>query len=136
MQGYAVPVCLNICTQMDVVMARGRGLEMALALGFSQVDATQIATVISELTRNIILYAERGTLTLFPITGNRKGLQVVAQDNGPGIPNLKLVLEGGHSTSNGMGLGISGSRRIMDSFKVESMLGLGTTVTAVKYLCV
>jgi serine/threonine-protein kinase RsbT len=133
-QGRAVPLRLNIRTQADVVMARRRGMEMALALGFSQVDATQIATVISELARNIVLYAGAGALTLFPIAGSRGGLQVVARDGGPGIPNVALALEGGHSTSKGLGLGLAGSKRLMDSFRVDSMPGAGTTVTAVKYL--
>jgi serine/threonine-protein kinase RsbT len=132
------PLRLPIRSQTDVVIARGHGMDMALAMGFSSIIATQIATVISELARNIVLYAQVGTITLMPLSpgalASNKGVQIVAQDNGPGIPNVKQVLNGGYSTSNGMGLGLSGSKKLMDSFKIESMLGLGTTVTAVKYL--
>jgi serine/threonine-protein kinase RsbT len=129
------PVHLPIKLPMDVVMARRRGLEMALALGFPLPEATKVAVVISELARNIITHAEgKGTITLLTHTGKKKGIEVVAQDQGAGIEDLELALAGGFSTSRGLGLGLSGSRRLMDDFEILSVVGRGTIITAVKWL--
>jgi serine/threonine-protein kinase RsbT len=123
-----------ITNSKDVVTARRRGLEMATALGFSTPEATKLAVVISELGRNIILYAQEGTITLAPSVTPKKQFKIIAEDKGPGIPDLDLVLKGGYSTSNGLGVGLSGSKRLVDQFEVQSAVGAGTTVTAVKFL--
>jgi serine/threonine-protein kinase RsbT len=128
------PARLPIHNIMDVVYARRRGLEMALALGFPQPEATKIAVVISELGRNIILYTKGGIITLIAYMTDRKGIKVIAQDQGPGIKDLDLVMEGGHSTSKGLGLGVSGSKRLMDEFEVNTIIGGGTKITAAKWL--
>lgn len=128
------PECLIIADSKDVIKARRRGLELATQMGFPVPEATKIAVVISELGRNIILYARKGTITLMPRMGQRKYIKIVAQDEGPGIENVDLVLKGGYTTSNGMGLGISGSKRMMDEFNVETKIGAGTTITALKNL--
>jgi serine/threonine-protein kinase RsbT len=129
------PVHMPIKLLMDVVTARRRGLDMALALGFPVPEATKVAVVISELARNIILYANgQGTITLLAYGGEKKGIKIVAQDRGPGIRELELVLTGGYSTSKGLGLGVSGSRRLMDEFEIQTVAGAGTTITAAKWL--
>ncbi len=118
----------------DVVKARRHGLDMALTLGFSRPDATKIAVVISELGRNITLYTEGGTITLTACDKAKKYLTITAQDQGPGIEDVELALAGGYSTSKGLGLGLSGSRRLMDEFEIQSVIGAGTLIKATKWL--
>jgi len=119
----------------DIVTARQRGRELALQIGFPQTDATLIATAISELTRNIVLYAKHGELTLAAVKNElRKGIHIVAYDDGPGIPDLQRALVGGYSTSGGLGLGLSGVKRLVDEFEVDTEPGRGTRVAATKWL--
>jgi serine/threonine-protein kinase RsbT len=118
----------------DVVRARRRGLEMALDMGFVRPEATKIAVVISELARNITHYAERGVITLTAHTGEGAYFEIVSQDNGPGIEDVDRVLAGGYSTSKGLGVGVSGSKRLMDTFQVASTVGVGTTIKCKKLL--
>jgi serine/threonine-protein kinase RsbT len=128
------PTRVSINTLMDVVTARRRGLNMALALGFPLPDATKIAVVISELGRNIILYAEKGTITLIAYAKKEKCFKIIAQDEGPGIEDVELVLQGGYSTSKGLGVGLSGSKKSMDEFEIQSVVGAGTMIKATKWL--
>jgi serine/threonine-protein kinase RsbT len=128
------PARLPINNLINVVTTRRRGLEMAQKLGFSLPDATKIAVVISELARNITMYAECGTITLIPYNGERKGIKIIAQDKGPGIEDIEQVLNGGYTTSKGLGMGISGSKKIMDEFEINSIVGGGTTIKAAKWL--
>lgn len=128
------PVRLPINNLINVVTTRRQGLEMAQKLGFGLPDATKIAVVISELARNITLYTEGGTITLIPYNGERKGIKVIAQDKGPGIENVEQVLAGGYTTSKGLGMGISGSNKIMDEFEIQTIVGGGTTIKAAKWL--
>ncbi len=125
---------MEISGVIDAVKARRRGLELAQELGFSRPDATKIAVVISELSRNILLYAKQGTVILSVGDGDKKFFKIVAEDHGPGIEDLERVLIGGYTTSKGLGLGISGSKRLVDEFDVDTEVGRGTTITAVKWL--
>lgn len=120
----------------DVSDARRKGLLLALDTGFANADATKIAVVISELGRNIVSYAGKGTITVLAqrAEGTRGYIKIIADDKGPGIPNLSRVLDGGFTTSGGMGLGVSGSKKLMDEFNVRTGDGEGTTITAVKWL--
>jgi serine/threonine-protein kinase RsbT len=119
----------------DVVAARQKGREMAAHVGFSGSDLTIIATAISEIARNIVVYAKRGDVTLAPLTeGSRRGLLVVAQDTGPGIPNIEQAMRDGFSTGKSLGLGLPGARRLMDEFEISSQVGVGTTVTMRKWV--
>ena len=127
------PIRAPINEIMDVVTARRRGLEMGLAMGFPTPEATKIAVVISELGRNILLYAETGMITVLAYPEDRY-ITIIAQDQGPGIEDVDRVLEGGYTTSRGLGMGISGSKRLMDEFVVQSVVGAGTMITAVKRL--
>jgi serine/threonine-protein kinase RsbT len=124
-----------ILSDSDVVRARQVGRTLAASIGFSATDQALIATAISELARNIVLYARSGEVRVDTLTnGGRRGLIVVARDDGPGIPDVERALEPGFSTSGGLGLGLPGVRRLMDEIKVESKRGRGTTVTARKWL--
>ena len=107
---------------------------MALALGFRLADATRVAVVISELARNILLYANTGTITVSRCGEGRVGIRVVAEDEGPGIEDVDRVLAGGYSTSRGLGVGLSGSKNLVDEFSIRSTVGKGTTVVAVRWL--
>ena len=126
----------NIGDAIDVMTARRGGMEAAQTLGFSQADATKIAVVISELGRNIINYAGCGAITIVTHKSmrGRTFIKIIAEDKGPGIANLDSALAGGQSTSGGLGLGLSGSRRMMDEFEIETAVGEGTVVRAVKWL--
>ena len=124
-----------IRSDADIVTARQQGRALAQRVGFAGSDLTGIATAISELGRNILSYAGSGEIVLSPTQdGGRRGLVVVARDEGPGIADVALALQDGYSTSNGLGLGLPGTRRLMDELEVESALGRGTTVTARKWV--
>jgi serine/threonine-protein kinase RsbT len=121
-------------SDQDIVLARQKGRALAIELGFSTVDATFIATAISELARNILAYARKGEITLGAVQGSRrKGIAVVASDDGPGIRDIHQALRDGFSTSGSLGLGLPGVRRLMDEFEIISRPGRGTTVTVKKW---
>jgi serine/threonine-protein kinase RsbT len=119
----------------DIVTARQKGRELALKAGFKGSDLTLIATAISEVARNIIVYAKFGEIILNTISseGGRRGIAVQAKDQGPGIPDIDRAMQDGFSTGNSLGLGLPGARRLMDEFTLASMVGKGTTVTMRKW---
>jgi len=119
----------------DIVTARQKGRALSASLGFGNTDQTIIALAISEIARNIVSYAQRGHLTLSPLDeGVRRGILIVARDQGPGIPDLELAMRDGYSTGRSLGVGLPGAKRVMDEFDISSTLGLGTTVTMKKWL--
>lgn len=121
--------------ELDIVRARQEGRQLAKDTGFGPVDLARLATAISELARNIYNYARPGTIELMPITrGAKRGLQVIAQDQGPGIDNIEEAMRDGYTTSGGLGAGLPGTRRLVDEFEIESELGVGTKVTIRKWL--
>lgn len=118
----------------DILAARRQGRELGIRLGFGPSDLAVIATAISELARNILVYARSGNIICWPIErGTQKGIVIQAADKGPGISNLETVLKDGYSTSGGLGLGLPGVRRLMDEFAIVSRKDHGTTVTAIKW---
>lgn len=124
----------SVKSDLDIVLCRQKGREMAVQLGFPYSDGALIATAISELARNIVSYAKAGEVDISPVeVGGRTGIQVVARDEGPGIRNIDLAMQDGYSTSGGLGLGLPGVRRLMDTFEIVSNDGKGTTVTAIKW---
>ena len=132
MSAGEIRVAIN--SDQDIVLARQKGRALAIELGFSAVDATFIATAVSELARNILAYARKGDITLRAVQGlNRRGIQVVASNGGPGIPDIRQALRDGFSTSGSLGLGLPGVRRLMDEFGITSQPGQGTTVTVKKW---
>lgn len=123
-----------INSDQDIVAARQKGRLLAAAMGFSPVDATLIATAISELARNIVSYAKSGEIRLSVINGSaRQGIRVVAEDQGPGIFDIQQALRDGFSTSGSLGLGLPGVKRLVDEFEIVSEKNRGTTVTAQKW---
>lgn len=122
--------------ESDIVAARQAGKDMARELGFGAVDQIRVATSISELTRNVVRYAGAGSVRLSVVESStgRMGLEIVCEDNGPGIANIEEVLEGAYTSTQGLGLGLSGTKRLMDEFQVVSEIGSGTTVTIRKWL--
>jgi serine/threonine-protein kinase RsbT len=130
-----VEVTVLIEREADVVAARQKGRELAAALGFSSTEQTLVATAISEVARNIVSYAGKGRVILADIEdGPRRGLTIIANDEGPGIADVELALRDGYSTGKSLGLGLPGARRLVDAFVIESTLGVGTTVTMTKWL--
>jgi len=131
----ALDTVIAIDSADDIVTARQAGRELATKLKFSLTDVTMIATAISEVARNISKYAGRGEIRLGVTERHgRDALIVQAVDDGPGIADIEQALEDGFSTSSGLGLGLPGSRRLMDDFDIQSELGAGTTVTMWKWL--
>ena len=128
------PVRVAIEREADIVLARQAGRQLAAQLGFSSTDQTLIATAISEVARNIVVYANHGEILLSTADdGGRVGIQVVATDSGPGIDNKDLAMRDGYSTKNSLGLGLPGAKRLMDDFYLDSEVGRGTTVTMKKW---
>jgi serine/threonine-protein kinase RsbT len=106
-----------------------------MALGFSSTDQTLIATAISEIARNIVSYAGRGSVLFSRIERQgRRGIEIVANDNGPGIANIELAMRDGYSTGKSLGFGLPGARRLVDELEIVSTVGVGTTVTLRKWL--
>src|SRR5690242_21345023 len=127
--------CVPIEHEVDIVTARQKGRELAAASGLSTTDQTLIATAISEVARNIVVYAQRGEIVFARIdAGARAGIQVIARDHGPGIRDIALAMRDGYSTKNSLGLGLPGAKRLMDEFDLASEPGVGTTVTMRKWL--
>ena len=127
-------VRITVESDADVVTARRRGREVASRLGFSLTDATILATAISEMARNIVKFAVRGEILVQEITQEgRQGVTIVVRDVGPGIPDVDRAMRDGFSTYNGLGLGLPGTRRLMDRFEVVTEAGRGTTITMTKW---
>jgi len=128
-------IVVQVERELDVVGARQKGRELAASIGFSSTDQTLLATAISEVARNIVSYAGRGTVLLRAVEENgRRGLLIVADDQGPGIENIELAMRDGYSTGKSLGLGLPGAKRIVDAFELRSVKGSGTTVTMKKWL--
>lgn len=113
----------------DVVRVRQVVREWAIDLGFGLVDQTKLVTAASELARNTVVWGRGGTLTIEVVSGNRTGLRLTFEDSGPGIPDITLAMKDGYSSGGGLGLGLGGSRRLVDEFNIESVVGEGTRVT-------
>ena len=123
-----------IRAEIDVVIARNCARELASKLRFSSSELTLIATAVSEVARNIVIYAGTGEILLRIVEqGQRRGLAVFASDRGPGIADIARAMQDGYSTSRGLGIGLPGSKRLMDEFAVDSEFGKGTVVTMTKW---
>lgn len=130
----AEEVRVVISSDQDIILARQKGRALAVEAGFSSVDATLIATAISELARNIVSYASTGEIIIRILQDSgRGGLCITASDSGPGIPDLRQALRDGFSTSGSLGLGLPGVRRLMDEFLISSEPGKGTKVMVKKW---
>ena len=124
----------NIRTSEDVVMVRQAVREWAISFGLSLVDQTKIVTAASELARNTLDYGGGGVLTLQIVNeGIRTGLKLIFEDQGPGIPDINLALKDGYTTGTGMGLGLGGSKRLVNEFEISSEVGGGTKVSVIRW---
>jgi serine/threonine-protein kinase RsbT len=133
-----MPVLLSeqrqIQTSEDVVAVRQAVRQRAVELAFNLVDQTKIVTAASELARNTLQYGGGGTVTLEALDqGGRRGLRLTFEDQGPGIADLTLAMKDGYTTGSGLGLGLSGARRLSSEFHIDSRVGEGTRVTIVRW---
>jgi serine/threonine-protein kinase RsbT len=127
-------VRVAIRTDADVVTARQEARAMGAALGFSSTDLTLLATAISEVARNITTYAGEGEVLLRVLRDSgRAGIEVTAADEGPGIADVELAMQDGYTTGNGLGLGLPGTRRLVDDFELDTTPGAGTRIRLVKW---
>jgi serine/threonine-protein kinase RsbT len=125
---------MPINTETDVVQVRQAVRKWSMELHFSLVDQTKVVTAASELARNVLVHGKGGLVHLELLQeGIRRGLRLVFEDQGPGIPDIELALRDGFTTGNGLGLGLSGSKRLVNEFEVASKVGEGTRVTIIKW---
>jgi len=122
-----------IKSEPDVVAVRRRVREVSAQLGLSLVDQTKIITAASELARNTIIYGGGGTMLVQTLNGPRVGLRLTFEDHGPGIPDIELALRDGFTTGSGLGLGLGGSRRLVNEFDIVSRPGEGTRITITRW---
>ena len=126
---------VEISSATDIVAARQKGRALAMELGFDGSDLTLIATAISEVARNIVDHAKSGEVIVAPLNhGSRRGIVIIARDQGPGIPDINQAMQYGFSTNKGLGVGLPGAKWLMDEFDIDTKVGKGTTVTMKKWL--
>ena len=125
---------ITVASDQDVVRVRQLVRTAAVAAKLSLVDQTKLVTAASELARNTLVYGGGGMVELTSVdNGRRKGIQIVFADQGPGIADLDLALTDGYTTGRGMGLGLSGARRLVDEFDIDTKVGKGTSITVTKW---
>ena len=125
---------IAVDSDQDVVRVRQLVRTVAVAVKLSLVDQTKLVTAASELARNTLVYGGGGTVEVNRVdNGRRQGIQIVFSDQGPGIADLDLALTDGYTTGGGLGLGLSGARRLVDEFAIDTAVGRGTTVTVTKW---
>ena len=126
---------LPLRSEHDIVLARQTVRKLAQQIAFSLVDQTKMVTAASELARNTVVYGGGGELTweIHSSAGLRKGLRLTFQDRGPGIANLELAMTDGWTSGSGMGMGLSGAKRLVNEFEIESTPGVGTRVSIVRW---
>ena len=126
---------IAIESDADVVTARQRARALAAEVELSSTDQTLLATAISEVARNITTYAKRGEVHVSVIEegDGRRGIRVVARDEGPGIEDIERALQDGYTTGGGLGLGLSGAKRLSNEFAIETQVGKGTKVTIARW---
>lgn len=126
---------LALENEHDISVARNEVRQLADALGFRSIDQTRLATVTSELARNVVKYAGQGRLIAQPTAAGdgRDGLRLIFEDTGPGIADIGAAMRDGFTTGRGLGKGLPGSKRLVDEFKIESEVGRGTRVTVVRW---
>jgi len=123
-----------IKTSADVVMARQKVRQWATELRFTLVDQTKLVTAASELARNALDHGQGGQMMIEVLNGTaRTGLKLVFEDQGPGIPDIEQALKDGFTTGSGMGLGLGGSKRLVNEFDIQSEVGKGTTISVIRW---
>ena len=135
----ATEIHVPITGEDGIVAARGKARDLARQLGFSMLDQSRIATAVSELARNVVRYATNGTGEMVargvdpPLGGRGKGIEIVVSDTGPGIEDIEQAMREGFTSGPGMGMGLPGTKRLMDEMDLQSTLGVGTVVTIRKW---
>jgi serine/threonine-protein kinase RsbT len=124
---------IAVGTEADMVSVRRRVREVAGQVGLSLVDQTKLVTAASELARNTLIYGGGGTMQLESLNGPRLGIRLTFTDNGPGIPDIELALRDGFTTGSGLGLGLGGSKRLVNEFEIQSKAGQGTRVAVTRW---
>jgi serine/threonine-protein kinase RsbT len=124
---------LPIRTSEDIVLVRTAVRQAALHLKFGLVDQTKLVTAASEIARNTLIYGKGGDVLIEPVQAVKSGLRLVFTDQGPGIPDIERALTDGYTTGGGMGLGLGGTRRLVDDFKIVSAPNEGTTISITKW---
>jgi len=124
---------LPLASSNDVVMARQKVRQWATELRFTLVDQTKLVTAASELARNTLDHGKGGSMTIEQIGTGRLGLRLVFEDHGPGIPDIEMALKDGFTTGKGMGLGLGGSKRLVNEFSIDSAPGKGTRITVIRW---
>ncbi|WP_405428301.1 ATP-binding protein [Micromonospora sp. NBC_00617] len=128
------PQAQSVRSDEDVVRVRQLVRTVAVAVKLSLVDQTKVVTAASELARNTLVYGGGGTVEVTTVeNGRRKGVRIVFADSGPGIADLDLALTDGYTTGGGLGLGLSGSRRLVDEFEIDTSAETGTRITVTKW---
>lgn len=123
-----------IRSEQDVVLGRQAVRKLALECGLRLVDLTKLVTAVSELARNTVIYGGGGDMDWAIVEeGMRKGVRLIFRDNGPGIPDLKLAMTDGWTSGSGLGLGLTGAKRLVDQFEIQSAPGQGTRITITKW---
>ena len=133
----ANPTEVVILGESDIVTARQSARQMAIQAGFGAMDQSRITTAVSELARNVVRYADsKGKVTITALRGEKgqRGIEVVVSDSGPGIADLERAMRQGFSSGQGLGLGLGGTKRLMDEMDIQTAEGVGTTVTVRKWL--
>lgn len=124
----------SIQREQDVILLRNRVKEFAVRIGMGVVNQTKLITAASELVRNMLRYANGGDVLIEVITrGRENGIRLTFRDQGPGIPDIKQAMQDGFSTGRSLGLGLPGTKRLVSEFDIKSTVGVGTTVTIVKW---
>lgn len=125
---------MSIQSAQDVILVRQAVRKLAVEQGFSLVDQTKIVTAASELARNTLDYGGGGTVKLEALQdGMRRGLRLIFEDSGPGIPDIDLALKDGYTTGGGLGMGLGGAKRLVNEFNIVSRVGEGTCITITKW---
>ena len=125
---------ITVASDQDVVRVRQLVRTIAVAVKLSLVDQTKLVTAASELARNTLVYGGGGTVEVTRVeNARRRGITIVFTDSGPGIPDLDLALTDGYTTGGGLGLGLSGARRLVDEFDIDTAVGQGTSITVTKW---
>jgi serine/threonine-protein kinase RsbT len=124
---------IPIASEPDVVVVRRRVREVSTQVGLSLVDQTKLITAASELARNTLIYGGGGSMALQTLNGPRRGIRLIFEDNGPGIVDIELALRDGFTTGHGLGLGLGGSKRLVNEFEITSAPGQGTKVTITRW---
>ncbi|MEJ1240272.1 anti-sigma regulatory factor [Chryseolinea sp. T2] len=125
---------MSVTREVDVIPFRNRLKEMATKIGMGLVNQTKLITAASELSRNMLRYANGGLITLEVVSkGRENGIRLTFKDEGPGIANIEQAMKDGFSTGKSLGLGLPGTRRLVSDFQIDSKVGVGTVVTIVKW---